>query len=263
MVTSSENYVSKEVFPPRGVAGRVPDMEQVTITLSAEAADKYRDLDTKTQNELNIIMNETILTMPTYTVEPGSVKCPDNAQNIKSSSKHGSTQKLSKPSTKPLVLLVLLGLNTWNAYSQSSSKSSLVTSKLLAAVCQVESSGSTTAAGDLDPKTNVARARGAFQFWRPTWEHVTSIRRKAGLHITPYEEGSHNLRVSREYAKTYLLWLESYMRRHGVDTPTAGQLYMAYNCGPTSARRKGFKLSNAPAHTQRAAARIEKMIKAK
>ena len=234
----------------------------ISVNLSAKAAAKYRQLDTKTQNELDNIMNETILTMPVENPTQ-CAECQSSAQNIKSTSKHGSMQKSSQPSTKLLALLVLLGLNTWNAYSQSSSKSSLVTSKLLAAVCQVESSGSVTAAGDLDPKTNVARARGAFQFWRPTWEHVTSIRRKAGLHITPYEEGSHNLRVSREYAKTYLLWLESYMRRHGVYTPTAGQLYMAYNCGPTSARRKGFKLSNAPAHTQRAAARIEKMIKAK
>ena len=234
----------------------------ISVNLSAKAAAKYRQLDTKTQNELDNIMNETILTMPVENPTQ-CAECQSSAQNIKSTSKHGSMQKSSQPSTKLLALLVLLGLNTWNAYSQSSSKSSLVTSKLLAAVCQVESSGSVTAAGDLDPKTKVARARGAFQFWRPTWDHVTSIRRKAGLHTSPYKEGSHNLRVSREYAKTYLLWLESYMRSHGVHTPTAGQLYMAYNCGPTSARRKGFKLSNAPAHTQRAAARIEKMIKAK
>lgn len=207
-------------------------------------------------------MNDIILTMPLEPVESAPA-CHDNAPSTKHSCKAGSTRKSSAPSRLLPVMLALLVLSCWSAFSQNTSKSSLVTDKLLAAVCQVESSGRATVGGDRDPRTGEFRARGAFQFWRPTWEHVTSLRRQAGLQTYSYKEGSHNLRVSREYAKSYLLWLEKYLHRHGVYTPTAGQLYMAYNCGPTSARRKGFKLKNAPAHTQRAAARIEQMIKQK
>jgi hypothetical protein len=231
----------------------------IEIEVSAEAAERWETLEAETQQELNMITNETILTMPVECV--GSpTPCHSSEQNINATSKGGSTRTCTPPSLSSSVNVIALALICLSCYLPRVYAASLVDNRLLAAVSQIESNGQTTAKGDKSAN-GTYRAMGAFQFWRPTWDHVTSIRRKAGLQVTSYKDGATNLLWSREYARTYLQWCEDYLRAKGVHTPTRSQIYMVYNCGPGSAGKKGFRLSNAPATTQRAARKLEALCR--
>lgn len=232
----------------------------IETQLSPDARERWGQLDTNTQKEIMEIMNETILTMPVSGVHCPA-PCRSNEPSTSATSRGGSTKKFTRRSSRNSVNAVALVLICLSCFWPRGLNASQVDARLLKAVCQVESNGRTTARGDVNPRTGEARALGAFQFWRPTWDHVSLIRRKAGLQTISYKDGASNLLWSREYARTYLQWCESYLQRHGVHTPTRGQIYMVYNCGPGSARKKGFKLANAPATTQRAAAKVEALCR--
>jgi len=186
--------------------------------------------------------------------------CPPNEQIISDSSLRGSTSRfLTRLGLKQKFAALLL-LNCLSLWPLTTSGQSLVDNKLLKAVCLVESNGRTTARGDVS-SDGTARALGAFQFWRPTWDHVTSIRRKAGLPVSTYKDGATNLLWSTRYARTYLQDLEKYLRAQGVTHLTPGLLYAAYNVGPGGLKKRGFRLDRCPPHTQRAAKRIDELCK--
>ena len=223
------------------------------MKLNDQARARYTNLDSETKLELEVAVNELILSMPIEPCNPPP--CRSSEPSKSATSKGGSTKKSTPPSSRSNVNAVALVLICLSCFWPRHSGASQVDARLLKAVCQVESNGRTTARGDVNPRTGEARALGAFQFWRPTWDHVS------GLQTISYKDGASNLLWSREYARTYLQWCEQYLKRHGVHTPTRGQIYMVYNCGPGSARKKGFMLANAPATTQRAAAKVEALCR--
>ena len=150
---------------------------------------------------------------------------------------------------KYISVLILTSITAW---------SSLVDDRFLKAVSLIESGGKPNAKGDY--LKGVPRALGEFQFWRSTWDSVTAMRRSQGLPTKPYHTGA-TTSLSTEYARTYLKWCEKGLKRNGVKSPTRGQIYAAYNCGLTSFKRRGCKLSRCPSHTQRAAERIERLCR--
>lgn len=180
---------------------------------------------------------------------------PPNGQITNGSLLPGSTSRSLKQSVLKRNVAAALLLSCLSLWPSITSAQSLVDNKLLQAVSLVESNGLTTARGDVS-SNGTARALGAFQFWRPTWDHVTSLRRKAGLQVTSYKDGATNLLWSRRYAKSYLQWLEKYLRGHGVKHVTPGLIWAAYNVGPGGLKKRGFRLDRCPAHTQRNAKRI-------
>ena len=183
--------------------------------------------------------------------------CPLNVPTTNGSLPPGSTSRSLKQSALKRSLAAVLLLSCLSLWPLITSAQSLVDKRLLQAVCLVESNGRHTARGDV--KDGKARALGAFQFWRPTWDHVTSIRRKAGLQVTSYKAGATNLLWSTRYAKSYLQWLEKYLLGQRVKHVTPGLIWAAYNVGPGGLKKRGFRLDRCPAHTQRNAKRINEI----
>ena len=208
-----------------------------------------------------MIVEEIILTMPVETGNGAEPECHYNAQNTKNSSPAGSMKSSTEQRSKLRVMPALALLTIFLASSLPTQAQSLVGEKLLAAVLQVESGGRHTARGDLKKGTSEYRALGGYQFWRPTWNHVSQIRQKAGLQTISYEQGATHPAWSREYARSYLTWIESYLRDRGVNTPTRSQIYAGYNWGVGSFRKVGFDVSKAPATTQRACRKIEALCR--
>ena len=211
-----------------------------------------------------MIVEEIILTMPVDQDSGGigtTTQCLYNEPNTKNSSPAGSMKSFTERRSKLRVMPVLLLLTIFLASSLKTQAQSRVDERLLEAVLQVESSGRHTARGDLKKGTSEYRALGGYQFWRPTWNHVSQIRQKAGLQTISYEQGATHPAWSREYARSYLTWIETYLRSRGVNTPTRSQIYAGYNWGVGSFRKVGFDVSKAPATTQRACRKIEALCR--
>ena len=236
-------------------------MSNAHITLTGKAAHKWPSLSPETQQELVDIMHETVLTMPDEPIETPPFQCHSKEQNTSDTSKRGSTRTSKPPFKARCQSPVILALTLLSWLFVNTSSASLVDNRLLEAVSLVESNGRNTALGDVDPETGKARAKGAYQFWRPTWDHVSQIRQRAGLSTTSYKDGASHPAWSREYARTYLKWIEDYLRGRGVHTPTRSQIYAGYNWGVGSFRKVGFDINKAPATTRRAAQRIENYCK--
>lgn len=227
-------------------------MIKISVTKKAEA--KYNCCDPRARSEIATHVNELIVTMPTAVSEPPERRtCQSSEQPTKDTSKDGSTRTSPPHSILRPLLAAFLALNSLSGFCQSTSASSPVNDQLISALSIVESNGRTTATGDN------GRAAGAFQFWRGTWNHVSQIRRKAGLQTAPYEEGSRSIPWSRAYARSYLLWIEAYLTNRGVSTVSRGHLYAAYNLGPAGFRRRGFDLKRVPAVTRRAIEKLERI----
>ena len=126
---------------------------------------------------------------------------------------------------------------------------SLVTETLLDAVERVESGGNPMARGGRGES-------GSFQFRAAAWSDVNRERARVGLPAVGYSIGTTNRAVARVFARSYLLWLESYLSATNRKQPTTDQLYAAWNLGPQGFRRRGFSLSRCPASTRRAAQQI-------
>lgn len=206
-------------------------------------------------------VEEIILTMPVETHNGDAPECHYNAQNTKSYSPAGSTKDFTGQRSKLRVMPALALLTIFLASSLPTQAQSRVDERLLEAVLQVESAGRHTASGDLNPATGNYRAKGGYQFWRPTWNHVSQIRQKAGLQTISYEQGATHPAWSREYARSYLSWIETYLRGRGVNTPSRSQIYAGYNWGVGSFRKVAFDVSKAPATTQRACRKIEALCR--
>ena len=208
-----------------------------------------------------MIVEEIILTMPVETGNGAEPECHYNAPNTKNSSPAGSMKSSTERRSKLRVMPVLALLTIFLASSLPTQAQSRVDERLLEAVLQVESGGRHTASGDLNKATGNYRALGGYQFWRPTWNHVSQIRQKAGLQTIKYEQGATHPAWSREYARSYLTWIERYLRDRGVNTPSRSQIYAGYNWGVGSFRKVGFDVSKAPATTQRACRKIEALCR--
>ena len=236
-------------------------MPVIDIEVSADAARKFESCDLETQKEINMNVEEIILTMPVETHNGDAPECHYNAQNTKSYSPAGSTKDFTGQRSKLRVMPALALLTIFLASSLPTQAQSRVDERLLEAVLQVESAGRHTASGDLNPATGNYRAKGGYQFWRPTWNHVSQIRQKAGLQTISYEQGATHPAWSREYARSYLSWIETYLRGRGVNTPSRSQIYAGYNWGVGSFRKVAFDVSKAPATTQRACRKIEALCR--
>lgn len=211
-----------------------------------------------------MIVEEIILTMPVDRDSGGdgtTTQCLYNEPNTKSCSPAGSTKSSTEQRSKLPGIPGLLLLTIFLASSLKTQAQSLVGEKLLEAVLLVESGGRHMASGDLNPATGNYRAKGGYQFWRPTWNHVSQIRQKAGLQTISYEQGATHPAWSRQYARSYLSWIETYLRGRGVNTPTRSQIYAGYNWGVGSFRKVGFDVSKAPSTTQRACRKIEALCR--
>lgn len=208
-----------------------------------------------------MIVEEIILTMPVDQDSGDSTQCLTNAPNTKNCSPAGSTKSSTEQRSKLPGIPGLLLLIIFLASSLPTQAQSLVGERLLEAVLQVESAGRHTASGDLNKATGNYRAKGGYQFWRPTWNHVSQIRQKAGLQTISYEQGATHPAWSREYARSYLSWIETYLRGRGVNTPSRSQIYAGYNWGVGSFRKVAFDVSKAPATTQRACKKIEALCR--
>lgn len=228
-------------------------MKSITLIISNASARKFRHLNSESKHEVMTIVDNIISEMPleSETSEP----CQSNEQPTKNSSDFGWINVSSIASVKRLSLLGLLLLNTLSSFSAPPPAPSQVSTRLIEAVCLVESNGRTTAIGD------GGKASGAFQFWSATWSHTTQIRQRDGLPTISYKEGSKDIKWSRLYAASYLKWIEKYIRDRGVKYPTVGQIYMGYNWGVGNARKVKFDVSKSPATTQRAIRKIEAWMK--
>ena len=228
-------------------------MKSITLIISNASARKFRHLNSESKHEVMTIVDNIISEMPleSETSDP----CQSNEQPIKNSSVCGWINVSSIASAKRLSLLGLLLLSILSSFSAPPPAPSRVSTRLIEAVCLVESNGRTTAIGD------GGKASGAFQFWQPTWQHTTQIRQRDGLPTISYKEGSIDIKWSRLYAASYLKWIEKYIRDRGVKYPTVGQIYMGYNWGVGNARKVKFDVSKSPATTQRAIRKIEAWLK--
>lgn len=127
---------------------------------------------------------------------------------------------------------------------------SLITDRFLDALEVVESGRNPSAVGDHGSSV------GSFQFTAAAWEQVNTLRRARGLATYPTINRVHHA-VARLYAREYCAWLESYLARHLRRPPTLGELYAAYNCGPSRFKRLGFSLQRTPATTRRAVEKLK------
>ena len=148
-------------------------------------------------------------------------------------------------------LLAAAGCFAFMAFAQAVE----INGKLIHAVAMVESNNNHRAVGDQ------GKANGAFQMWKPAWTDCSRWLKKNGFKTTPYEKGVNDPQIAHIYCKTYLALLHSQLRRSMGRDPTAADLYCAYNMGVRGFERRGFKLSNTPATTQRAVTKLYKFLK--
>lgn len=153
-----------------------------------------------------------------------------------------------------LILIIVLTFIT-----ASSCRGSVVSERFLDALSFVESSN----------RDNVIGKRGEIGRFQITKRAKSDVDRiSPGLTVTsPLEtegrrvsEGAlsapafHSLTnpiIGRAYARAYCLWLESRITRALRRPATAGEVYAAYNCGPTRFASRGYRLSRCPLKTQR------------
>lgn len=121
----------------------------------------------------------------------------------------------------------------------------------LDAVALIESSNDSTATGD------GGKARGMFQFHRDAWEDA----RRINPELVEYISGANDPKRSRLAATAYLTWLRQRFSANGIQSPTASQLYAAYNCGFDGFKKKyKFDVKCTPRTTRKACAKLESKL---
>lgn len=96
---------------------------------------------------------------------------------------------------------------------------------------------------------------GLFQFTRPAWVETTSIREEAGLPVYPFESGSLDPIVARDYAATYLSHLIARLDDSGRPV-NPESVWLAWTMGFNGARKVGFDSRKAPASKRRGFLRL-------
>ena len=125
----------------------------------------------------------------------------------------------------------------------------VVTDQFLERVAYVESNNNPRAVGDK------GKAVGAFQFWSVSWEHTSQLRKAKNLPVYPYAAAG-DAAKAREYARTYLQYLEASLTKSLGREPSRGEVYAAWNCGLGRFRQLGFSLTNVPTTTKRAISKL-------
>lgn len=124
--------------------------------------------------------------------------------------------------------------------------------KYLDALALVESNNNPSSIGDN------GKSRGAYQIQLAVWQDVNKSRGvRAQL---PFETGSRSPHA-RDFAFSHLTNLQSRLVTATGKQPTASDLYAAWNLGFTGFRRRDFLLSRCPITTQRAAAKLNQLMK--
>lgn len=133
----------------------------------------------------------------------------------------------------------------------SCAHSATIDSKFLDALAIVESNNNPNAIGDN------GRSRGAYQIQLAVWQDVNKSRAVDAR--LPFGTGSSSIRA-RDFAFSHLTNLHARLVKVGI-TPTCANVYGAWNLGFTGFKRRGFDISRCPIKTQRAAAKLNQLMK--
>jgi hypothetical protein len=102
-------------------------------------------------------------------------------------------------------------------------------------------------------------ARGYFQFHKGTWGFVSSLRKRAGLKTYPYKYASNKI-VSREYATSYLNYLNAELTERIGRKPFISELWLSYNMGLEGFARINYQTCEAPERKYRTAIKLILLI---
>jgi hypothetical protein len=117
--------------------------------------------------------------------------------------------------------------------------------------------------GEKNPDAAVGdgtRAKGRFQFHKEAWADCTKVRKAAGLKTYPYSKAT-DAKVAREYATTWLSYLQHRLTKDIGRPANAGETWLAWNLGYEGFRRYGFQLAMVPDAKFIKAAKINNSIK--
>ncbi len=137
-------------------------MPVIDIEVSADAARIFKSCCLETQKEIQMIVEEIILTMPVDQDSGDSTQCLYNEPNTKSCLPAGSMKNSTEQRSKLPGIPGLLLLTIFLALSLPTLAQSRVDGRLLEAVLLVESGGRHTASGDLNKATGNYRAKGGY-----------------------------------------------------------------------------------------------------
>lgn len=126
-----------------------------------------------------------------------------------------------------------------------------VTPGQVEAVISIESSGNPKAIGRLGE-------RGLCQFFPAAWADTTLWRARHGLPTYGYYSWALDDGVGREYATSWLTFLEERLTARLGRKPTIGELYAAHQLGFAGFASKGFDLRRCPKITRVVVARLER-----
>ena len=129
--------------------------------------------------------------------------------------------------------------------------------RLLYAVRQVESSHGLFTWGDN------GRSLGDYQLSEAAWTDVTEWRKTRKLPTYSYDVYVWNRKVSRAYAADYLTILHHQLKKRLKRTPTAAEVYAAYNMGMGSFAECDFQLAKVNSLTAKKCQQIKAIMAAK
>lgn len=119
--------------------------------------------------------------------------------------------------------------------------------------------------GEKNPDAAVGdggKARGRFQFWAIAWKDCSAVRKAAGLKTYPYSKATDPV-VAREYARTWLSYLQHRLTKEIGRPALAGETWLAWNLGFEGFRRHKFQMSLVPEAKYIKAAKIQASIPVK
>lgn len=119
------------------------------------------------------------------------------------------------------------------------------TERLLHAVRYVESSHGLFTWGDN------GQSLGDYQMCEAAWTDVNTWRKAQGLPVFDYSTYVWNRKISRAYAADYLAILHQRLKQRINRSPTAAEVYAAYNMGLTSFARCQYQLAKVNPTTAR------------
>jgi len=129
----------------------------------------------------------------------------------------------------------------------------MVTDAFVEAVAQIESSGGRFTIGD------GGKAIGWWQMHERAWRDTSDFRKRQGLPVWSYRHAP-NPKVSKVYARDYLIIMEKQLRHALGPNVTVEMIYAAYNVGFSRFQSLRFLIRNTPATTQAACARLGELI---
>jgi hypothetical protein len=131
------------------------------------------------------------------------------------------------------------------------------TERLLYAVRSVESSHGVFIRGDQ------GQSLGDYQMSEAAWLDVSSRRMARGLRTYDYDRFVFNKKISREYAADYLTIIYNELQKKLNRTPSAGEIYAAYNMGLGSFAECNYQLARVNPTTAKKCRQIKQIMEAK